>query len=33
MIFNQTANPFMKKHNLSGIVDQNQSASYYLNVP
>lgn len=30
MMFNQTANPFMKKNNISGIIDQNQSGSYYI---
>ncbi len=29
MMFNQTANPFMKKNNISGIVDQH-NASYYM---
>jgi hypothetical protein len=30
MVFNQTSNPFLKKQNISGIIDQNQSASYYI---
>lgn len=30
MMFNQTTNPFLKKQNISGIIDPNQSASYYL---
>ena len=33
MIFNQTRNPFLKKNNISNIVDQNQSASYIINSP
>ena len=32
MIFNQTANPFLKK-NSSAMVDQNQSGSYYIGSP
>lgn len=30
MVFNQTSNPFLKKQNISNIIDQNQSGSYYL---
>jgi hypothetical protein len=28
MVFNQTTNPFLKKQNISGIIDQNHS--YYV---
>lgn len=30
MVFNQTSNPFLKKQNTSGMIDQNQSGSYYI---
>lgn len=30
MLFNQTSNPFLKKQNISGIIDQNHSATYYI---
>ena len=30
MVFNQTSNPFLKKQNISNIIDQNHSSSYYL---
>lgn len=29
-MFNQTQNPFLKKNNISNIIDQNQSNNSYI---